>query len=160
MTFGLAAGGVTIGYYLLFYFSNVRLMLHPGVQWASMIFPLANMFWAAGLERRRQSGEFTWQHVLQTAFPVYVWWALFYYLFFYVLYNADASLGQIQHEMTMENLDRYRNWFGEANTRQMEQAFKAEDYQMTIGKTIFGFARSLMGGFGLSLIVALLMKKD
>jgi hypothetical protein len=139
---GILAGVLTVGYFLLFYFIDRALLLNPWVWWGSLTLFLLFMFRVV-----RQIDSTTFRLNLQSAFLVFVIANAIFYLFYYLLFSVfDTGLVDLQREMLSEN----PLWQG-GNTE--------IDLSVTIGRVIFSFAYSLIGGFILALLVSAVSRK-
>ncbi|MBK8877260.1 MAG: DUF4199 domain-containing protein [Haliscomenobacter sp.] len=162
LVYGLIAGSATIGYFLLFYFIQPRLFFHLSVQWASLLIFIGFMVLAVRSGRRLAGeGQYPWQPGLRAAFTVYVLAAVSYHLFYFLLYNYGApELASIQEEVLMENLDRYKAVVGERNAENLRRDIRQSGIALTPGTALMALARSIIGGFVLSLVIGYLMRKE
>ncbi len=162
LVYGLIAGSATIGYFLLFYFIQPRLFFDLKVQWASLLIFVGFMSLAVGSGRRKAGeGPYPWQLGLRTAFVVYVLAAAMYHLFYFLLYNYIApELASIQEAVLMENLARYKDVVGERNAENLERDIRQTGIALTPGTALMALARSIIGGFVLSLVIGYLMRKE
>lgn len=139
---GIIAGVLTVGYFLLFYFIDRAFLLNPWVWWGSLVIFLIFMFRVV-----RQIDSTTFRLNLQSAFLVFVIANAIFYLFYYLLFSVfDPGLVDLQREMLADNA----LWEG-GNTE--------IDLSVTIGRVIFSFAYSLIGGFILALLVSAVSRK-
>lgn len=162
LVYGLIAGSATIGYFLLFYFIQPRLFFNLSVQWASLLIFIGFMVLAVRSGRRLAGEEqYPWQLGLRAAFTVYVLAAVMYHLFYFLLYNYGApELASIQEEVLMENLARYKDVVGERNAENLQRDIRQTGIALTPGTALMALARSIIGGFVLSLIIGYLMRKE
>ena len=162
LVYGLIAGSATIGYFLLFYFIQPRLFFSLSVQWASLLIFIGFMVLAVRNGRRLAGeGQYPWQLGLRAAFTVYVLAAMMYHLFYFLLYNYGApELASIQEEVLMENLTRYKDVVGERNAENLQRDIRQTGIALTPGTALMALARSIIGGFVLSLIIGYLMRKE
>lgn len=158
---GVLAGVATLGYYLLFYTLNPRLIFQLGIFWFSMLFPLLAMGYVSWKLRKNTAGEVSWKILLRNAFQVYVLSAIAYHVFYFILFNyIDSDLARIQQEVLMENLQHNRQLLGERNAEALQREMEAGLPTLSAGTAIFSFARSLIGGFMLSLLFAFAFRKE
>lgn len=136
------AGVLTVGYFLLFYFINRALLLNPWVWWGSLTIYLVFMFRVV-----QQLDTAAFRQSLQGAFLVFVIANAIFYLFYYLLFSVfDPGLVDLQGEL----LEGNPLWEG-GNTEL--------DLSVTMGRVIFSFAYSLIGGFILALLVSAVARK-
>lgn len=158
---GIFAGIATIGYYLVFYAINPRLIFQLGVFWFSMIFPLAAMGYIAWKQRSHAEGPVALNALLRNVFQVYVLSALFYHVLYFILFNfADTGLAQIQQDVLLENLENNRKLLGERNADALQRDMESGLPTLSLGTALFSFARSLIAGFILSLLFAFAFRKE
>ena len=77
---------------------------------------------------------------------------------------VNPELPDIQRTILLENMDNVANsmsaFLKEDQIEEMVEAIEENDYKVTLGSTLLGLARSLLGGFLLSAIFALIFKKN
>lgn len=134
---GIAAGVSTVGYFLLFYFIDRALMLNAWVWWGSLVIYLIFMFRAM-----QQTEAPSFRTSLQPTFLVFVLANGIFYLFYYLLFSVfDPGLVDLQREML-------------ADSSMWQDGNSQADLTVTLGRTVFSYVYSLIGGFILTLIVA------
>jgi hypothetical protein len=139
---GLAAGGLTVGFFLLFYFTDRALILNPWVWWGSLVIYLVFMFRTV---RRTTASSF--RESLSSAFLTFVVANALFYLFYYLLFSVfDPGLVDLQREILADH-----PMWQDNNSR--------ADLSVTIGRTLFSFVYSLLGGFLLALGVGYVARK-
>ncbi len=161
LLFGIAAGTISVGWYLAFYFRDPKLFFHLGVYWGSWL-PFAACMLLAALRERNHAGEtYSWQQALRASFTVFVTGAAIFQVFYYLFFHyGDPSLAAIQQEVIQENLERYREQLGSAASEQLGRGTNAAGLKYGIGTALLTFARSTIGGFLVSLAMAFLVKKE
>lgn len=149
--YGILAGVSVILYMLVFYFYDVKVMLGPSVFWSTTLLFVAGMFFAAREERKVR--EFmTFREILPVAFVTYLVANLFFFDFLYIMFNfVDPSLPDLQQQVSLEAVKD--SWIADqmAETIDEIEMTKAE---FTLGQAIFGYIRSAIFGFLLSLMIA------
>lgn len=155
--YGIIAGVSSIFYMLLFYFIDKRMMLGMGVYWSSLLIYLGLMYKACTDIRQDNGGFITFQDALRTAFTTFLIANVFFFTFYYVLFNfVEPGLIEIQKEMAIEV---YNEVLGEQDAAKMQQSMEKEGFDMTVANTAMGFAKGAIGGFLLSLIIAAIAKR-
>lgn len=158
---GLYAGAGTIAYLLLFYFIDPKMMLSPWVSWSSLIIYIVAMVKAAMVERDASGGAFPFREALRPAFGTYVVASLVYVAFNYVLYNyVDTNLVEIQREMMIEQSKVLAEKLGREDMLEQMENISADDLRVGFRNSAVGFMWSLMGGFFLSAVIALFIKRE
>lgn len=157
--YGLIAGVGVIAYFLLFYFIDTKVMFSPYVNWGSVLIYLVFMFVACIQERKMRDEIYPFNQALRTAFGVFVITNLIYYIFNYILFNLDPTLLITQKEVVIENMQ----WVGRLTNAEVApeeiQKLRSEYRPVTFANSLFAFTYSLIGGFGLSLLVAALARR-
>ncbi len=160
--FGLISAGITLGFYVLFYFLNKKVMVGPISHWLTLIVVVVCMLLAVRAERSQTEAAYPFKIALKSAFIVFlittVSFHIFYYLFFAVIEPELIDL-QIQ-----ENL-KWTKWLGETTfgldpEDPAYQKLENMDHQLTIGNTLFSLGRSIIGGFLIALPIAGMFKRD
>jgi hypothetical protein len=160
LKFGLLAGIGASAYLFLFYAADPRLMLSPWVTWSSMIIYVAAMVKATLLEREAAEGDFFFREAVRPAFGVYVIAQVIYTLFNYVLYNyVNTDLVEIQRELMITQAQDFAQKFGRADLEEQITNISVEDLQVNFKNSFLGFMWSLIGGFVLSSLIALGIKR-
>ena len=133
---GIAAGILTVGVFLLFYFIDRALLLNAWVWWGSLAIYLIFMF-----RTLRQVNTTSFRDSLQAVFLVFILANAAFYLFYYLLFSVfDPGLVDLQRQLLAE----HPMW---------QEGNSDADLSVTPTRTLFSFIYSLIGGFILSLIV-------
>jgi len=126
-----------------FYLYDKAMMRSPEVIWSTMIFYLAGMFWATSL--------------VSTPFIVFlITNAYFIFFFLWIMNVYDAELLQIHQELThQEMLDFHKG------TDKISEVRKnvPDDYTPTVGASITKYVMGAIGGFILSFLMALVVRR-
>jgi Protein of unknown function (DUF4199) len=150
--YGIMAGLAVVGYFLLFYSINKATMLGPSVQLPSYLVYFGFMFWAA-----KPYGNSDFKGILKVAFGVFVIANLFYYAFDFYLFNyMDKSLIDLQKDLMLDYFEGAAKSVEEASLR--TQNIQSGDYHSP-QSLIFAYAKGTIGGFGMAILVAYLVKK-
>jgi Protein of unknown function (DUF4199) len=150
--YGIMAGLAVVGYFLLFYAINKATMLGATVQLSSYLVYFGVMFLAA---KKYSNSDF--KDVLKVAFGVFVIANLFYYVFDFYLFNyKDKTLIDLQKDLMLDYFEGAAKSVEEATLR--TQSIQSGDYH-SFYSLIFAYAKGAIGGFGLSILVAYLVKK-
>ncbi|MFZ4561012.1 MAG: DUF4199 domain-containing protein, partial [Saprospiraceae bacterium] len=118
------------------------------------------MVWA-GREERQGQEVYPWQVALRTPFAVYAYAALLYHLFYFLFFNyGDPNLADIQADVLLENLEKSRAYLGDRQAESLRREIESAPAGLTPGAALLSFARSLLGGFLLSLLIAFALRKE
>ena len=152
---GLLTGFGTVFCLLLVYWINKRLALNPIIIWGTTLFYLIGMFSVAVGTRAKASGHIDFRSVLKPAFLVFVIANAIYHLYNYSLFNFfDPEMLIIQKELILEQ---------EASLSMMDEAQRTAFLQgiMNYGfkNMLFSYSSSLIGGFIIAVIIALIVKR-
>lgn len=158
--YGLIAGVGVVAYYLLFYYTNVRLFFNPVVAWGSLVIYLAAMAKACLDDRNSSPDGYPFLLGLRMAFATFAVTSAVYYLFNYLLYNVlDPDLVEVQKEILFEQIANMAKRFEMSDMKDSIKDFKEQDFSVTIANSFLGWGWSLIGGFLLSLGVAAVMRR-
>jgi hypothetical protein len=143
LKYGIIAGVSTVVLFLLFYFSEPAWMLHPGLWWGSLLIYIWGM-----VEVAKAPAKESVRLGLREAFGVFAIANLIFYIFYYFQFTTFApELAQMQADL-MQQSDIFTN----------EQK-AGVDTTITIGKSVFGYCWSLLGGFILSLGISAFLNR-
>jgi hypothetical protein len=160
LKFGLLAGFGASAYMFLFYAADPKLMLSPWVSWSSMIIYVAAMIAATLREREATEDDFFFREAVRPAFGVYVIAQVIFTLFNYVLYNyVNTDLVEIQRELMVTQAQDFAEKFGRADLEEQIANISTEDLRVSFKNSFLGFMWSLIGGFVLSSMIALGLKR-
>jgi hypothetical protein len=149
---GTMAGIAVIGFYLLFYFFKTDGLFNIGVYISSLLIYAFFMYRAA-----RNSTEQDFKVFLRTAFAVFLMANALYYVFDFILFKKiDLSLAERQKEIAVELFKK--------NTaiEQLPETIKniEESDIHTPYFLLKLWARGAIGGFGLAVLIAYLVKRQ
>lgn len=161
LKYGLYAGAGTIAYLLLFYSIGPKVMLNTWVSWSSLLIYIAAMIKATIEERNAAEGHFSFRLAVRPAFGVYVLASVVYFLFNYIMYNyVNADLPEIQREVMVEQSQFFAERLGKQELADQMENIKADDLRVSVRNSALGFMWSLIGGFVLSMIIGLALKRE
>ena len=149
---GIIAGIAVVGYVLLFYFIDKKLALSASVRFSSLLICAFFMYLTI-----RDLKERDFKVLLRGAFAVFLIANALYYVFDYVLFNiVDISLMDMEKEMAIE---MYRPNTPINQIYDMEQDIRnAQGHNFS--SNALQFARWSILGFGVSLLVSYLVKRN
>ena len=156
--YGIFTGFGVILYLLAFYLYDKTMMRSAGVLWSTMIIYFIGMFLATmAVHRNRKEEESPLAQMIATPFVVFLITNAYYALFFYWIMNVyDPELLRIHQELThQEMLDFYKGMDIVAQVKKN----KLEDYTPTLGATFFQYFKGAIGGFSLSFLIGLIIRR-
>lgn len=157
LSYGIIAGVVTIGYYLLLYFTNKEGFFNLYAWWAGLI-PMLFFMVMGTLQLRKRQETLTFSTGLQTSFLIFVLSSLLFYIFYYAMLKyIDPELLVIQQETALETLERFGQGRGD-DLEPYEEFYREEGLEISLLTVIFRYVQSLIGGFILSLGIAFVLK--
>lgn len=155
--YGSVAGAVTVLFFVVIYLIDKKLLLNPWVAYSPMLIYVAAMYLASSKGRETTDGPFPWREALRIAFIVFLVASAFFYVFYYVIHQVDPSLAILQKDYARENLPRI------VKPDKLQEAYRTleeQDFRMTLGRTILGWAQGAILGFGLAALIALLTRRE
>jgi len=155
--YGSVAGAVTVVFFLIIYLIDKKLLLNPWVAYSPMLVYVAAMYLASSRVREEIEGPFPWKEALRIAFIVFLIASAWFYLFYYVIHLADPSLAVLQKEYARENLSRF---IEPGKLQEAYRKLEEQDFQMTLGRAILGWAQGSILGFGLAALIALVTRRE
>jgi len=172
--YGLLTGFAVILYLLVFYLIDKPLVRHLGVVWSRLFVYIIGMFWAAMIAHRARGGkkiksaetsgkfnihdrddeeELPFRKMIGVPFLVFLIANAYYYVFIWWIMNVyDADLLQMHQELSHQEALEY--FKGEEGIDKIK-ANKPEDYTPSIRGSIRYYFEGAIGGFILSLLIAL-----
>jgi len=163
LKYGILAGVSTVLYLLLFYFIQKPLFLDAKVIWSTLIIYLFFMFKAVN-EIDDTATSIDFKSYIQIAFWVFVIADLIYYPFFHIMCNyLDASLLEIMRQNQSQYLDAMIKQSTKIDEQQVIRKtiedLKTQDMHITFSNTLYSLVQGIIGGFLLSVIVAMITAK-
>ena len=153
--YGIIAGVGMIAYFLLFYLFDKEMMMGLTVSWTSLIILIVCLFIAIQQHRESQGGALDFKEGLRIGFLVVVLGNVLFYAFFFVLLNIDPELVTILKQKSIEFFREYAT-----DPEQEEALVKSyENYSFGISELLSALGRSIIGGFFLALLGALIFKR-
>lgn len=139
---GVLAGVITVVLFLIVYFIDKEMMIHPMLWWGSL--GIYIWFIAQAVKEPAMSGV---QLGIKEGFKAFVFANAIFYLFYYVmLVHIDPTLQDLQ----WEQLVNHPNYDGKVTREQMA---------VDAGKLFFSYIYSLIGGFVIAAALAFLQNK-
>jgi len=170
---GLIVGGATVAIYIIAYFISKRTYIDSSMIWLlTMALYLIGMRQASTETRTEflsfynESGEpYRFSYALQPPFLVFLIAQVLYYSQQYLMFNLiDPSLADVAREVAIEKIDDVSGILGrfldEDNAEIMKEQLEEQDFSMRISSILLNLAFSLLGGFLISCIYALVFKKE
>jgi|AntRauTorckE5430_2_1112549.scaffolds.fasta_scaffold00751_8 hypothetical protein len=158
--YGIIAGGITVGIYLLFYFFNKELVFNSFLNWATVGLYLAIAWKAIDDERDALGGKLEFQQALKVGFTVFVVANLVYYFYYYFLHGVfDPGLEEVQRAVMSETLEARKEMISEEQYKAFKESLVGDGLQVGLQNTLLTYARSLIGYFLISLGLAALASR-
>ena len=145
---GIAGGIGSVLYTSCLFLLDKSLIFQPIWFWLGIIFWVLPMIPAA-LSPQSTIYESSMRNRLRSAFLVFVIASFIYDLFYWMLFNLiDVDLHLTLYEVSIQRTgDSLRlNAIGSATN--------PDDFRLSIGKTLFSFGRSLIGGFLIATVIS------
>jgi hypothetical protein len=161
--YGMTIGSLMVIVYLFLYFINIKLFLNFWIGISFFVVMIAAMVIAAKRTKTELGGYATFQQALQPAFLTIVIAQFIANLFTYLMYNfVDTSLSESLREMTLEMT---HGWLQSMNApdEAIEKALteiEQQDFTVSLGSVLVGFAANVFIGFGIASIIALFVRNE
>ncbi|MEQ8706486.1 MAG: DUF4199 domain-containing protein [Phaeodactylibacter sp.] len=158
--YGIIAGGITVGIYLLFYLINKELVFNSFLNWATVGLYLAIAWKSIDDERQALGGKLEFQQALKVGFTVFVVANLVYYLYYYLLHGVfDPGLEEVQRAVMSETLEARKGMLSEEQYDAFKESLEGDGLKVGLQNTLLTYARSLIGYFLISLGLAALASR-
>ena len=159
--YGVIAGILVSALYLILYFISPGLVLSTALTYGGLVIPIAFMVKVAMEEKEANGGFLTFAEALKSTFLVYVVHAVIFYIMYYVLYNyIGPELEDLTREKAIAMMDKMSGFMGEEAAEKAAEQIDQQDFSYGIGKLMLSLLMSAIGGFIISLIVSLIMKRN
>ena len=156
---GLISGLLTVGLYLSVYLIDKDGLLSLWLYWGSLTVVVVFMAMTARREVRDASRELLWKDLIRSPFLVFVVCNCIFWVFYYLLFTFDAQLPDIAMNRQQEALEEMRQWMGDQMTaddyKRSRKEIETAQGLFSLGDLAFSYAKGLLGGFLLSLSLAL-----
>lgn len=169
---GIITGVVTVTIYIVAYLTGYKVFFNTGIFWVTTLFYFFTMYMASREARNKFMAShdlteepYPFNMALQPPFLTFLLANIIYYFFNYIMYVfVNPDLPAIQKTITLETMEKMMDsmaaFMNEEQIEEMVEAMEEQDFTVTLGSTLMGLARSLLGGFLLSAIFALIFKKN
>lgn len=170
--YGIITGAVSVGLYLLTYSLSKFAYFGPGVYLVTWVIYLIGMWKASRDTFKAYSAAYnvtevgyTFTQALQAPFILFLIAQTFYYLQYWAMFNIiDPSMVELAREYAMTTIDNsidlFSSYLDDATVDRILDTVETQDYGVSFSSAFFNWARSLIGGFILSAIYALIYRKQ
>lgn len=159
---GLVAGVLTSCLYALVYAIDKNAMFSLWLYWGSLPVVLFFMIRASTQQVGKASSELLWKDLIRTPFLVFVVCNLIFWIFYYLLFTFDHDLAGISMARQLEALETMAEMMGDklegAQLAEMQSEIKVAGGRFSLKDLAFSFAKGVLGGFLLSITVALILR--
>jgi hypothetical protein len=161
--YGLTAGLGAILALLCFYYIDKTFIFKPSYFYSTLI-PVIAAMWLAG-SSLQQKLKLEFPTLLKETFLVFIISDILFYLFYYLLFNYfDTTLLAIEQQQVLQDYSALKTQTSDmeqiqALNQMIEQIEKNGLPPMTFGSVLIQLGRGVIGGFGLSYLVAYLLHK-
>lgn len=155
---GLITGLITILLFFITYQISPKGMLSPFLYWGSLLISFFGMLGAALLEKRRGNGVLPFRKGLTITFLTFLLANFLFFIFYYWMFTSYApELPALQKEISAEF---YEHSYSGAELRKKLRLLEESDFGVTLQTIFSGYAYGAIGGFFLSLLLALLVREE
>jgi hypothetical protein len=156
---GLMGAGVAIIVYLILWLIDPTSYLKFG-SWIGLVIALFFMYRAAKEARDLNGGFIEFAELFKVTFIMIVIMTAITSLFAYILFNfIDSNLIEIQKQIVAESMEKMSGMLGEDKMAEITEKLEEQDYSLTIGKLIQGWAIGLILWAIAAAIMSAIMKK-
>ena len=161
LRYGLVSGGLLVVLYFLFYFLNPRAMLGQILYWSSMVIPVVAMILACNADKsERVDAVFPFGDALKTSFITGVVSTVIFSIFYFVLLKfIDPTLMDLQRDVALEQIEAFADFMPAETYDEAIEGIETAPI-LTIGNSMLNLMLSIIGTFGISCIVSLIVKRD
>jgi hypothetical protein len=156
--YGFIGAFIVIAYFIVVYLSGKNLFLNPFLQWASMLFYLACMYFASKEDLALNGESRDFREIIRTPFVVFLLINLGFWMFYYGLHLFDPELLKLETAAQIASLNKELDaGVGDPEQsnlmREHLQYLEKEGMLLPLGPVISKMAMGAIGGFGLAAIV-------
>ncbi len=153
--YGFLAAALNIGLYLAAYLMQPEWLFHPILPWIGWILLIVPVYRACQLEKQGRP-DYPFRKALQTIFGIIVLATASFQLFYQLLIHwIDPGLIVLQANVMNQTAERMGDYIG-LDPRDLR--VRPEDLAFNFGASFLYFCRSLLGGFLVAVVLALLFK--
>jgi hypothetical protein len=153
--YGFLAAALNIGLYLAAYLMQPEWLFQPVMPWIGWILLIVVVYRACQLVKQSQP-EFPFRKALQTAFGIIVVATASFQLFYQLLVHwIDPGLIDLQANVMNQIAERMGNYIG---LDPQDLRVEPKDLAFNFGTSFLYFCRSLLGGFLVAVVLAMLLK--
>lgn len=157
VVYGSVAGALTVVFLLIVYLVDKTLFFSPWVAYSPMLLYIGAMAMASFQTAAATEGSFPWRDALRVGFLTYLVANAWFYIFYYAIHQIDPSLAVLQKEIMREALPEFTK---PANLGEAYKKLDEQDFQVSLGQVILGWAQGAIIGFGLAALLALLTRRE
>lgn len=158
ITAGIVAGLVTIVLLFIAHQIEPQWILNPVLYWGTLVFYILGMMGACLLEKRKGHGILPFRSAVRTAFICFLVANALFFGFYYLMSNViDPDLALLQKEAAKAY---YEQNYSSMELRKYLAQLEEADFSVTFGTVLSGFGYGAIGGFLLSLLVALATRQE
>jgi len=158
---GLLGAAVAIIVYLILWLIDPATYLKFG-SWIGLLIGLFFMYRAAKEARDLNDGYMEFAELFKVAFIMIAIMTTITAIFGYILFNfIDPNLVEVQKQIVSESVEKISGMMGEDAAAEMVEKLEEQDYSLTIGRLIQGWAFGLvLWAIGAAIMSAIMKKKN
>jgi len=161
ITYGIISGVVIILYHLGFYYWNKEVIVSPLFFYSIYLVHVPFLFYSGLKYRQTHDGLIEFREALREIVITFLVGMVIYYLMYYILFNMDSELVEMSKQRAY---DQHLAWKESGQIKPVEfkkyvAAWEKNDHKVTLYRLFFGIPRRILGGFALSALVALMVKR-
>lgn len=159
--YGLLSGVVIVCYHLGVYFGMKEWLVSSFFFFSIYLVQIPFMI-ASGLSfRSRNEGLIDFKDALREVFITFLIGMVIYFACYYVLFGFNEELIALQKDQAYQNILwlQDQGFYDKDEIKLMTKAWETNDYRVGIGHIIKGIPFRIIGGFGFSALVAVIVKR-
>ncbi|MGK0391594.1 MAG: hypothetical protein ACI94Y_004361 [Maribacter sp.] len=160
--YGLLSGVVIVCYHLGVYFGNIEWLVSPAFFFSIYLVHLPFMLSSGLIFRRRNEGLVDFKDALREIFITFLVGMAIYYICYYAMFTICADeLIPLQKEAAYDKIMMMKEkaFYDEDEIKEWIKAWENASFDVTLGAVLKGVPFRIIGGFVMSLIVAVMVRR-
>lgn len=159
--YGLLSGVAIVCYHFGFYFGMKEWLVSSGFFFSVYLVHVPFMIAAGLIYRSKHEGLIDFKDALREVFITFLVGMVIYYICYYVLFGMNEELIALQKQQAHDGIMwlKSKGLYDKDEIKTMLDAWEISEYRVTLWDIITGIPFRILGGFALSALVALMVKR-